>query len=214
MIMKPVSFNAEINCIISTKTSNPGFSHTNWNDEDLLPVRSYIRDHYRVQQEGVCAYCRNPISLSSVGNCHVEHIAPKSLHENFIFEPKNLCVICSDCNTIKRAQEVINDVPDTLRRKTKRYPSASSSFIIVHPHYDDWDQFIIKLGRAYIDKKPKGAITIQICKLNRFFHKFGWEEDFVDDSEINDLMNRYLASKNVVQSAAILNRLREILILI
>ncbi|WP_442114327.1 HNH endonuclease [Pseudomonas sp. NUPR-001] len=180
-----------------------------------MPVRSYIREHYRNEQRGICAYCKNPISFNTAGNAHVEHIVPKSLHIDFIFEEKNLCVICADCNTIKRDQETLGSIPNTLapsrtQNTRRRYPRSSNAFLIVHPHFDEWDQHIIKFGVRYTDRSEKGAFTIKACKLNRFFHKnFDVDESFLDDSEIMGMMSKWIDSKSSMQKTEVLLKLAD-----
>ena len=133
--------------VIGEKVRRLDFTFQNWSDEDLKGIRRAIRSFYRKVQRASCAYCRRPISTVSVNNCHIEHIAPKSKYPNFLFEPRNLCVICADCNEIKRHQETINEILDPLKRANQRkeYPRSSTAFKIVHPHFDDYDDHILIL---------------------------------------------------------------------
>ncbi|MBN6518277.1 hypothetical protein JZM36_15555 [Acinetobacter pittii] len=174
-----ISYDLEINKIVEEKIKDPNFKYKNWSDEDLEKVRKNIRDYYRKEQKGRCVYCREPLSLQSASNCHVEHILPKSKYTSFIFEPKNLCVICADCNEIKREQETLEHSYQLLKRSSiVRYPKSSNAFLIVHPHFDDYDDHIkIIHGGYYIDLTPKGNKTIGVCKLNRFTQKFGWPDE-------------------------------------
>ncbi|SDY80861.1 TIGR02646 family protein [Collimonas sp. OK242] len=213
MIDYPIRYSATTKAIIEAKQKDAEFQHQNWSDDDLTSVRHDIRHYYREIQRGTCAYCRGPLSLATAANCHVEHIAPKSLYKEHIFQPKNLCAICADCNTIKRAQEVIADVPDTVDSPQYRrtYPRSSSAFKIVHPHFDVWEEHILQFGKAYVDRSKKGCFTISACKLNRFFHNNGWEEEYMNDQKINQLMNDYLQSDSKVKAARILTQLRGLL---
>ena len=130
-----------------------------------------------------------------------------------MFEAKNLCVICADCNLIKRDQEVSNQIEDTLNNpeRRSRYPRASSAFKIIHPHIDEYDEHIIHRGRIYIDRTDKGLFTISTCKLNRYFHQFGMDDESVNDVELREIMTSFLDSTSILEQARILNRLREIL---
>lgn len=213
MIEQPFEINKAHRKTIDAKEKEPDFSHTSWADEDLMSLRSDIRQYYKNQQRGFCAYCKNSVSLEGAGNCHIEHVAPKSIYIEWMFHAKNLCVICSDCNTIKRAQEVIGEIPDTIQDGSERklYPRSSKSFKIAHPHFDEWDRHILKFNNAYVDRTTKGGFTIQACKLNRFFHKFGFDADHAEDYEVSSLMTEYLECESRVRSAQILIRLREIL---
>lgn len=214
LINKPVTCEAHHNTIIQRKKSSYGFNHSEWGCDELLEVRAHIRQHYRTEQRGVCAYCKNLISFQSASNAHVEHIAPKSLYLKFMFEPKNLCVVCADCNEIKRGQEVFK-APDTLKPLAQgvarqQYPRSSGAFLIVHPHFDNWDEHLMRFGHRYTDKSEKGAFTILTCKLNRYFHQnFGETEELVDDDVLERQMRAFIESKSSLDRARILESLRE-----
>ncbi|MFQ3194714.1 MAG: hypothetical protein ACI9N3_001542 [Colwellia sp.] len=178
-INKKVSFDKAQLELIESIISDANFKHTDWNKDvcglELQSLRKHIRNHYRVQQSGKCAYCRKDISVQSALNCHVEHIAPKSKHEKFMFEPKNLCIACADCNVIKNENDTINLLKGGKARA--RYPSSATAFKIVHPHFDNWDENIeIHAGHWYIDKLPKGHFTIGVCQLNQRSRKYGIDE--------------------------------------
>ncbi|MCG6400682.1 HNH endonuclease [Vibrio fluvialis] len=211
LINNVINYEPQDNALIREKFDSGTFSHSDWSADELMPLRSKIRAFYRSEQLGVCAYCKSDVSLTSAGNAHIEHIAPKSLHLDFIFEPKNLCVVCADCNTIKRNQEVINEVPDTFSRSVTLYPRSSGAFKIVHPYFDDYDDHILIKGRIYIDKSDKGAFTISACKLNRYYHEFDIDDDFVDDEELVREMTEFLDARSSLKKAQILNRLRDML---
>jgi len=131
-----------------------------------------------------------------------------------MFEPKNLCVVCADCNEIKREQEVANEEPDPVHNgKTRKlYPRSSRSFRIVHPHFDVWEKHIQKFGPVFADKTDKGHFTIGACKLNRYLRKFGWESDY-DDEEISADARAYLENPNPAGRAQNLRTLKRKLVL-
>lgn len=202
--------------LINAKLYDAGFSHKNWSEDDLRDIRKSIRNFYRNEQHGFCSYCKNSVSLSSVFNCHVEHIAPKSKYREFIFEPKNLCVICADCNEIKREQETLGEIPDTVKKggKRKRYPRTSKAFKIVHPHFDDYEEHIeIFANQFYADKTEKGGYTILYCRLNRRLHKFGWSREIVDNSDVFELMNKCLDETNTSRQQKLLRDIGKLLLL-
>ena len=213
-ITNPVTFQTNEAAIIISKKTDPAFTHRDWSSDELESLRSAIRNHYRNEQRGICAYCRNPVSLYSALNCHVEHICPKSKRLDFIFEPKNLCVICDDCNSIKRAQETEANEPDTILNSNGRkiYPRSSNAFLIVHPHFDNWDEHIVQFGKIYLDITPKGNFTIGACILNRFLHKFGWEAVFSDENTLTQIMQSYINSTDSTEKSIYLRKLRELLV--
>ncbi|NPE55989.1 HNH endonuclease [Dickeya dadantii] len=203
-INNPINFCAESLLIIERKLSSPDFNHTKWSDEDLKSLRAEIRSHYRNEQRLECVYCREPISVRAAHAAPIEHIVPKSQYLDFIFEPKNLCIICPDCNEFKGKNEVLFE-PIIKGKQRKRYPTASSSFRIVHPHIDDYDAHIIKANRVYIDITTKGHFTIGICKLNRFFHHFGACDEFINDAKLAEA-NDLFFKRGVVNTEAFIDK--------
>ena len=212
-IINPINYTNTHAAIIDKKIGDSQLNGKQWSDDDLSEIRSAIRSHYKNEQNGRCAYCKNPISIHSALNCHVEHIAPKSKYPQFIFEPKNLCVICSDCNTIKRNQEVIRAEPDTVVNGAtrKQYPRSSSAFLIVHPHFDDWDEHIQGFGKYYVDKSQKGHFTIGACVLNRHLWEFGWEPPLVNEESMRTAMICYLNETDSVAKSSALFRLMRLM---
>lgn len=194
-IKNAVVFCDDQNSLIQSIVSDSAFHHHDWNNEtykvDLQSLRAHIRDHYRVEQQGKCAYCQKDMSTYSALNCHVEHIVPKSKHVGFMFSPKNLCVACADCNHSKSETETL-----TLNSKKeirKQYPRASSGFHIVHPHFDTYSEHInIFQGKWYIDKTSKGHFTIGTCKLNQRNGRFGIADP---DNELLDLVSAFQDEK-------------------
>lgn len=212
-ISTPVTFPGNLEEAIERKTACPTFTYREWGADDLLALRCYIRDHYRTAQRGSCAYCKKDVSLQAAENCHVEHIAPKSKYQCFMFEPKNLCVICADCNVIKREQEVLRTEPDPVVRggARKQYPRSSGAFKIVHPHFDVYEEHIEVFDTFYVDKSDKGHFTIGSCNLNRKLRNFGWAAEY-DDAAVAAAAEAYLKSDAPVARYRALQVLRRRLI--
>ncbi|CAM5794065.1 HNH endonuclease [Rhizobacter fulvus] len=213
-IKTPITFSVDLKSEISKKLADPKFTYTDWGSDELAPLRAAVRNHYRSQQLGKCAYCRQSLSTNGPGNCHVEHIAPKSKYLKFIFEPKNLCAVCADCNTLKRELETLQLEPDTVRHGDSaiKYPKSSGRFFLVHPHFDVWDEHIKIFGNyVYVDLSTKGHFTIGACKLNRHLHQFGWDPPFYEDAKLSDAMNRFMESDSSSQKLAALSDLKAML---
>lgn len=196
IINESVAYNEECLAIIAAKNADPHFMHTNWGDDDLQGLRSEVRNHYRNVQRLTCAYCQERIGVRAAHAAPIEHIVPKSQYLEFIFEPKNLCVICPDCNEYKGKNEVMHEPVIKGPRRT-RYPTVSSAFQIVHPHFDDYTTHIIKANRVYVDRTPKGHYTIGICKLNRFFQYFGACDEFINDAELAEANDLFFSTGRV-----------------
>ncbi|WP_241616916.1 HNH endonuclease [Rosenbergiella epipactidis] len=203
-INKAIDFSQASTILIKLKMNDPNFTHNNWGDDELIDIRNEIRDYHRKTQRLECVYCLEPISTRAAHAAPIEHIAPKSQYFNFIFEPKNLCVICPDCNEYKGKNEVFFE-PSIVNTNPKIYPRASSAFRIVHPHIDEYEEHIIKLNRIYIDRTKKGNFTIGICKLNRFYHLFGACDELIEDSSIMET-NDLFFNKSIDDSNDIIKR--------
>lgn len=211
-INEPVFLAEESLKIIETVKKQIDFDYRSWGDDSLESVRKEIRDHYRFLQQGTCSYCKQNLSLIAAANCQIEHIVPKMLHEEFMFTPKNLCVICADCNQIKKEQETLKEIPETLKGKKERkqYPRSSGAFKIVHPHFDNWDEHILNFDGLYVDKSMKGHFTIGACRLNRKLHQFGYDESITNDDEISELMNEWQEEQDSMKRKSILKRIKRI----
>jgi len=150
------------------ETERVGEYWNNVSDSQLQEAKKYIKNHYIKQQDYTCCYCkqRNEVSHNAVWD--TEHIIPKSKYPNFLFEPKNLCISCKDCNLAKSNKNVLNNINITL------FPSKSENYIIVHPHLDEYDNHIkvLESSQFYIPMDCKGRKTIEICGLLRFLYKF------------------------------------------
>lgn len=191
------------------------FTFRDWSDNILAELRRNIRNFYRHEQGGKCAYCQQNISVQSVNNCHIEHIVAKSMYPSFMFESKNLCVICADCNEIKRMQESLDEEIDTVVKGDARvqYPKSANAFKIVQPHFESFDEHIeILANYFYVDKTKKGNFTIGACNLNRRLYKFGWEREIIDESEILAVATRLVNEGNPLRRADLINQLKHKLI--
>ncbi len=158
-----------------------------WNDEennDIKKFRSLIRNHYLTDQNLTCFYCRQYIFSTNGLHWQVEHILPKSIFPQFLFEPRNLIVICPDCNREKSDQ---NPHTDGDRAKNRlNYPSTSGRFKIIHLLYDIYESHIERISANHCEypdhyflkaKTHKGKATVKMCDLNRFYQEFAGYKD-------------------------------------
>jgi uncharacterized protein (TIGR02646 family) len=193
-LLNSIVYSSNQSKLIKTILKNNKSTDPIWELKEIEKLKKEIRGYYRKEQKILCAYCKYPVSVIYPTNCHIEHIAPKSIHPEYIFEPKNLCVICADCNQIKRDQETTHQIPDTLKKKYKRkYPDKSEDFYIVHPHFDKYDDHILIINGYYIDKgSKKGSFTIGACLLNRKLLIAGWEPQVVNDTDLINDFSEYI----------------------
>ncbi|MCA0057663.1 HNH endonuclease [Mesorhizobium sp. B261B1A] len=136
--------------------------HNYWNDPVINPVRAEIKDHYIAEQNRRCCYCNREYPTNNKAVWDGEHIIAKSLAPRFMFEPRNLAASCKDCNIAKGEDEVRVD-PDR-----KSFPDQPQHYIIVHPHFDNYDDHIRWYGDAVKPLSPKGGELVGMCKLWRF----------------------------------------------
>lgn len=165
-------------------------SHVNWGDDDIEDIRVAIRNFYRGEQKGKCAYCRSDLSLRSASNCSIEHIAPKSKYLGFISTAKNLCVVCADCNENKGSKDVF------VRPNVKRYPKKSSDFLIYHPHFDIFTDHFDEKSSYVIGKTKKAEYTIYVCDLNRIYKRFGIPAEDPDNAELHQLFFSFIDERD------------------
>lgn len=169
--------------LVDTKKASVNFNGQSWSDDDLSEVKSNIKQFYILEQIYTCPYCNQEIRSRNGRLWDIEHIIARDSEINFMFEPLNLCVTCPDCNLRKGKKKVTNS------QARVRLPSNSESYLIIHPHFDTYEEHIevIKAGAFYIAKTPKGEKTIEICGLNRFYEFVGYDETVSTDNRILQL---------------------------
>lgn len=178
--------------LIANYLSLDGFNHHYWSDQvvpdeyktEITNLKSAIKKHYRINQQYKCVYCGCQNLINHGSSWHIEHIIPKETNDKLMFYSENLCVSCPECNQYKGKRKVlIDDLIDSNR---------SQDFIIVHPHYDNYDEHIecVDMIRIPINGSAKGKKTIRICKLCRFISlKFDGEIRDVDFYDLIDSAN-------------------------
>lgn len=150
---------ADIKAVSKASKGKP--QKEDWENSSLKAYKERVRQYYRQQQNRKCVYCRMDVS-SATGYFHIEHIVPKSVHPEWMYEPFNLCLACPQCNSAKNSQEVLDNKDMT------DFPKESSDYLIIHPHIDRYfDNIEIVDGLLYKGLTPKGEYTIKICNLTR-----------------------------------------------
>lgn len=159
-----------------------------WSDEKYSHVRKTIKDHYLREQDYTCFFCRQRIVVNSNRAWDAEHIISKSTHPSFMFEPKNLCITCPDCNNEKRDGRVLD------RENRVRFPMNSTAYKIVHPHFDSYDEHldVLVVGKLYRFKTPKGRYTYRIYGLDRFMMDAGLCREESRSDKVQKLMQSAL----------------------
>ncbi|EKO3629018.1 hypothetical protein [Vibrio metschnikovii] len=151
-----------------------------WGNDEFDEIRRVIKNHYKVEQGYKCPYCAviYPVTHGMVWD--IEHIVAKDKKVQFMFEPRNLCVACKDCNCSKNSKQVL------VSPSRVKFPTNSKAYKIVHPHFDDYEEHInaVVPGEFYRPLTEKGEFTIITCRLLRFYGVVKREQP---EQEINDL---------------------------
>ena len=191
MINNPVCYSSQCRAIVekfnSLKKSEKDPKY--WNSVEIEAIRKEIKQHYKDEQKYICSYCRQQIKVEHSMIWDIEHIVAKSSHPQFMFEPKNLCLACKDCNVNKGAQNVLK------KEKTNKYPTGSEEFYIIHPHFDRYTDHITKLGEnVFVPRTEKGIFTANCCGLFRFsLESAGWNGQIAKSPKLLEAANEIMS---------------------
>lgn len=145
------------------KASPLGNNHTDWKKPCLSNFKTNLREYLRPCQNNCCAYCRMRLHANEA-TPEIDHIIPKKLKPEWMYEPFNLCLSCKLCNTKKGHKKktlVDNDITEL--------PKNSESYLFVHPHIDKYSEHIELVGGIlYRGITEKGRYTIELCNLDRY----------------------------------------------
>ncbi|MEG0261268.1 MAG: HNH endonuclease, partial [Lysinibacillus sp.] len=122
---------------------------------DYIPERYQAYRGYLIERIGTfCSYCERSMSHSIA----VEHIQPKSVHEQLETTWSNLLLCCTNCNSIKNSKDVViteyfwPDIDNTSRAFI--YSSAGS----IRPNTNLTDDLFTKslntIALTGLDREP------------------------------------------------------------
>jgi hypothetical protein len=186
MISQPLELSEE-DLLAIQAVSADGLVSDPWADDRVTIMKSRAKKHYVSEQGNRCCYCTQQWLTEHGRVWDLEHVVPKVLRPEFMFEPRNLAIACPDCNQAKWHKETLTGQPVT------EYPSSTDSFLVVHPHFDRWEDHIDKCGVVYKPISDKGQWTVTECNLGRFALKYADPADETDphdrrfESAITDL---------------------------
>lgn len=161
MISNPVVYSAASGALVARYNVNPNGFPSYWSDDAIDPLRKEIKDHYIEEQERTCCYCGIPNPSNHGMVWTAEHVVPKALRPEFLFTEVNLAVACPECNQAKRNKQTLVDPSVSV------YPLTADDFLVVHPHFDEWRDHILRDNVTYASFTEKGKWTIVECELNR-----------------------------------------------
>lgn len=133
-----------------------------WASDKVKPLKAKFKDHYKNEQNFTCCYCDQQFRVKHNGTWDAEHIVSKNAFPRFMFLAENLCISCKDCNGEKLEKNVL------INPKISKYPKSGAGFLIVHPHFDDYEEHIGFENGHFFPRTKKGSFTIDCCGLWRF----------------------------------------------
>lgn len=152
----------------------------------VVAFKVEIKKLLRATQVGRCCYCRR--RMGDIQDVHIEHFIEKSAFPDFSFDPHNLSLSCSTCNTQKNAiyRRISARFSRTASRVAqrdvvvKRCPSLAglycknildeSEYRWFHPHLDNFsDHVAIRKNWIFVPKSIKGRRCIRSLNLNKLY---------------------------------------------
>lgn len=174
-----------------------------WSEDETKAVRDAIKDHYIAEQDFRCCYCRRQVLSKNKGDWQGDHVIARDTHAQFMFEPRNLAICCRGCNGEKSNKNVLKNA------KRKTFPVKSSDYLIVHPHFDDYDEHIRWFGQVCAPRKSsKGANTIELCGLMRFAADYAGLDTDVNDRRFDELVGKLITTNTKLEGNAVLASLK------
>lgn len=147
--------------LIARYSSDP-LVKEDWIKSGLDPFKTRVKAFLAPRQQRLCAFCRTRMESGSY-YYEIEHIVPKSLHTQWMFDPRNFCLACRRCNAKKHDNETLTDP------ESEEYPLEGIGFNIINPYHDIYSDHIELIDDMfYSGKTPKGIRTIELCNLSRY----------------------------------------------
>ncbi|MDJ0318370.1 HNH endonuclease [Arthrobacter antibioticus] len=196
MILNPIVYCETSAALVARYDADSDKVPTYWSDPEVTPVRLEIKTHYIKEQQHLCCYCGIPDPATHGLDWDAEHVVPKKRRPEFLFTQVNLGVACKECNGSKSNKETLVDPSVTA------YPSTSDAFLVVHPHFDEWTDHILRDHLTYASFTDKGKWTIEKCRLNRFNERVIGLRYAISDSRYEDLVRSLLAGGSTLQQIA------------
>lgn len=158
-------FSSEESTLIATalKSSDP------WMDPGVKSVRRKIKDFHLDLIGEFCCHCQRNLHGEFQMCIDVEHILPSSKFPDLTFEMWNLSVSCKRCNMHIKGADV-----NFLDEEHSNFFS-SAHYRIIHPHFDDLEQHLIREARQrgrqrlvkyIIQPDSKGAYSYNYFRLS------------------------------------------------
>jgi hypothetical protein len=163
--MQEVKFTASQMKIVDKFESSLEKQAQDWDRDEFSEIKKHIKNHYITEQNYTCFFCRQRFVNNHGRVWDIEHILSRSAYPKFMFHPKNLCITCPECNMAKGDKSSLSS--EKIR---VLFPSQSSSYSIIHPHFDIYEEHIEATvpGKMYRLRSKKGRTTYRTYGLDRF----------------------------------------------
>lgn len=142
----------------------PPYSNNCWEKFRYNRVKQNLKTYYCRSQKRICTYCKTELEVGCDAD-HIEHIVHKEFRPQWMFEPLNLGISCSHCNTAKGVQHALH----RFAQRAVVLPVASRFYKIIHPHFDVYSDHIELEDGLFVKAitHTKGEETIRMCRLWR-----------------------------------------------
>lgn len=149
-----------------------------WSSDYVKNVKCRIKNSHLSKDFPKCCYCLRDFTGEFRFDIDIEHILPKSIYKNCIFDLKNLSVACKRCNMKLKKTDVkflTKNLLELHGKWTFRYFN-SKYYKFIHPNLDKFCEHMDFINtrindisfKKYIPKKlsKKGKYTYQYFKLD------------------------------------------------
>ena len=126
--------------------------------------RGEVKGYYYNGQKRRCCYCSKELDRHQ-GTFDADHILHRSGFPWLMFHLSNIAACCKTCGGRKSNKNVLA----AEGGHPQQPPSESGDYLIVHPHLDEWDEFLkLDQFRRIVPNgdSPKGSNTIRICGID------------------------------------------------
>lgn len=150
-----------------------------WNAECVRSIKDRIKEYKIRIQNYSCCYCRRDITGEFKLVLDIDHILPKSIYTNCIFDLDNLAVSCKKCNMLSKGFDV-DFLNTALLTEYDKYHKhlyfQSKHYKFIHPNLDEYHMHIsvgvVQINnfkiRKYIYHTEKGKYTFEYFNLGDF----------------------------------------------
>ncbi|EJL6861079.1 hypothetical protein NMS86_003628 [Vibrio cholerae] len=109
-----------------------------WSSSYVTDIKSKIKNHYLNKPLPKCCYCLRDFTGEFRLDIDIEHVLPKSIYKNCIFDLENLSVACKRCNMKLKGSD-LKFLNVDLKEKYGKWKHGyfhSRYYKFIHPNLD------------------------------------------------------------------------------